>query len=147
MTGDGEGCVAQADNKRGCDGIFIFSSTGPGRGRWHTSALGRSVGVDGPRWSEGASRWQLPVLFLPWLTGEMDRWNESGEADKRFWPCWKWKMDEQVTRGTQGPRDLSSERAHPCCPAGPVLVGGEDGGASTERYLGTWSLGGPIPQC
>lgn len=56
-------------------------------------------------------------------------------------------MDEQVTRGTQGPRDLSSERAHPCCPAGPVLVGDEGGGASTERYLGTWSLGGPIPQC
>lgn len=47
-------------------------------------------------------------------------------------------MDEQVTRGTQGPRDLSSERAHPCRHGSSVLVGGEDGGASTgqvPRYL------------
>lgn len=119
--------------KRGCGGIFIFSSTGPGRGRWHTSALGRSVGVGGPRWERRREQTAAPRI-VPFV-GLRVRWIDgmrSGEADKRFWPCWKWKMDEQVTRGTQGPRDLSSERAHPCPHGGPVLVGDEGGGASTR---------------
>lgn len=35
----GEGGVKEANKKEGAAGIFIFWSTGPRRGRWHTWAI------------------------------------------------------------------------------------------------------------
>lgn len=67
----------------------------------------------GRRCTKGESKRQLPELFLRELTvvgkrqpGKMDRWNECGEADRRFLAVLEMEMDEQVTRGTQDPRDL-----------------------------------------
>lgn len=73
----------------------------------------------------------------------MDRWNgnECGEADRRFLAVLEMEMDEQVTRGTKGPRDLSSLRAQPCCHGGTALVGAGDGGASIAAVLGYLELG------